>query len=325
MPNSITVCMTWGGKVEIYVNGELVDTLSPSHRCWSKYIGEYGGMVAPGSRITINAIPDEGMEFEKYEVFYFPIPDGEIREITQNPWSFTLYDREIRIEVYFREIPKPTATVHVNKAMAYTISGHVMRFYQPIVHLLLPDGAEVAKFAPPINASASFGFRVYIDNKVCVSGGRYTTCGEKVMSRNVDVTVEFENEEIFSQVISQPYLLYKVSRGSQVFRCTADPYSGSAAEFSGYLIAPDGRQIPIVKEVPRKVVVVRVNVISPGTPPTKVIAAIDDTKVGEITVEEPGTYEVGEVEVEPGRYVVKADAVDSRGLSGSDEREVEVT
>ena len=114
MTNSITVCMTWGGKVEIYVNGELVDVLSPSHRCWSKYIGEYGGMVAPGSQITINAIPDEGWEFEKYYVEYFPIPDGYTIEVTENPWSFTLVDREQSIEVCFKKVTRKVVIVRAN-------------------------------------------------------------------------------------------------------------------------------------------------------------------------------------------------------------------
>ena len=178
MPNSITVCMTWGGEVEIYVNDELVDTLSPSHRCWSKYIGEYGGMVPPGSKITLKSIPEEGMKFQKYEVFYFPGPD--VIEVTENPWSFTLYDQEISIQVYFETAP------------------------------------------------------------------------------------------------------------------------------------------------PTKVVKVKVRVISVGTPPTSISAKIDGTPVGEITVNTPGEYKIGEVELEPGTYIAKATAIDSAGKTAWDEKQVDV-
>lgn len=320
MPNSITICMTRGGIVNIYVNEQLSDTISASHRCWSKYIGEYEGMIRPGSTIKLEAIPDEGMQFDKYQIFNYPIPPGEIMNVYQNPYVFTVYDKEVEIQVYFKEIPKPTATIHVNKAISYSISGHVMRFYKPVVHLLMPDGTEIVSFTPKINAEGKFGFRIYVDNKVCVSGSSYTTCGEKVMAKNQDVTVEFSTEEAFNQ----PYLLYKVSRGSQIFKCTTDKYSGSENSFSGYLITPDGRQIPIYSKPPTKTVTIKINVKSVGTPPLTVSAMVDGSKIGEIMVDAPGIYEIGSITLGPGIYIVNAVATDSKGNIAKDQKEFQI-
>ena len=107
MPHSITVCLETGGNVEIYVNGELERHLTSG--CWSSYIAP-GCPVQVGDQITLKAIPEEGMYFQKYEVFYFePL---EIKTVTDNPWKFILPDREIAIYVYFTSTP-PTRPVKV--------------------------------------------------------------------------------------------------------------------------------------------------------------------------------------------------------------------
>ena len=79
-------------------------------------------------------------------------------------------------------------------------------------------------------------------------------------------------------------------------------------------------KIQVVTDSAPVVAVVKVNVKSVGTPPTAITATYDETLIGKKTVNSPGIYEIGRVELQPGTYLIRAVATDSGGRTATAEK-----
>ena len=90
--------------------------------------------------------------------------------------------------------------------------------------------------------------------------------------------------------------------------------------FEGEAQRSIGAKVRVVTDMAPVTAVVKVNVKRVGTPPTNITVTYDGTLIGEKTVNSPGIYEIGRVELPPGTYLIRAAAVDSAGRTATAEK-----